>query len=85
MLDAVVPAALEDVEEADEVAVDVGVRVGQRVAHAGLRGQVDHALGALARETARAIAVAVGQVDPHEAEAGWAASCASRASFRRTS
>ena len=43
MLDAVVAAALEDVHEADEVAVDVGVRVLERVAHAGLRGEVDDA------------------------------------------
>mgnify|MGYP006137498085 CR=1 FL=1 len=33
---------LEDVDEAHQVAVDVGVRVRQRVAHSGLRGEVDH-------------------------------------------
>ena len=44
MLDAAMPAGLEDVGEADDVAVDVGVRIFQRVAHPGLGGQVDHAL-----------------------------------------
>src|SRR5690606_19988654 len=42
MFDVVVTAALEHVDEADDVAVDVGVRVGDRVAHAGLGGQVDN-------------------------------------------
>jgi hypothetical protein len=42
------PAALQHVHEADEVAVDVGMRVLQRIAHAGLRRQVDHAVEALA-------------------------------------
>jgi hypothetical protein len=36
-----VPAAFQDVHEADEVAVDIGMRVLQRVAHAGLGRQVD--------------------------------------------
>src|SRR3546814_4819012 len=44
MLDAVVAAGLEDVHEADDVGVDVGVRVLERVAHAGLGGEVDHPL-----------------------------------------
>ncbi|KMR35145.1 hypothetical protein EY05_14825, partial [Staphylococcus aureus] len=37
-----VAAQLEHVDEADQVAADVGVRVFQRIAHAGLRGQMDH-------------------------------------------
>jgi hypothetical protein len=41
-----VAAAFEDVHEADQVAVDVGMRVLQRIAHAGLGGQVDHAVEA---------------------------------------
>ena len=41
MLDAVVAAAFEQVGEADDVGLHVGVRILQRVAHAGLRGEVD--------------------------------------------
>src|SRR3546814_7843456 len=44
VLDAVVAAGLEDVHEADDVGVDVGVRVLERVAYAGLGGEVDHPL-----------------------------------------
>jgi hypothetical protein len=44
VLDAVVAAGLQDVHEADDVALDVGVWILQRVAHAGLRGEVDHPL-----------------------------------------
>jgi hypothetical protein len=40
--DAVVPAALEDVEEALDVALGVGAGIHQRIAHAGLRRQVHH-------------------------------------------
>jgi hypothetical protein len=50
VLHAVVAAAFEDVGEADQVAVDVGVRVLQRVAHAGLGGEVDHAVELLGGE-----------------------------------
>ena len=38
----VVAAGLEDVVETDEVALDVGVGIGDAVAHACLGGQVDH-------------------------------------------
>jgi len=44
MLHAMVAAAFQDVAEADQVGVDIGGRVLQRVAHPGLGGQVDHAL-----------------------------------------
>ena len=37
---AVVPAAFEHVEEAGQVGVDIGVRIDQRMAHAGLRGEM---------------------------------------------
>src|SRR5258708_210999 len=47
MFDSVVPAALEDVEKADDVAVGVSARVGQRVPHARLGGKVHHALEVL--------------------------------------
>ena len=41
MLDVVAPARLEDVEKPGPVAVQVGVGVLQRIAHAGLCGQMD--------------------------------------------
>jgi hypothetical protein len=44
MLNRVLAAAFEDVHEADQIAIDVGVGVEQRVAHAGLGSQVNHAL-----------------------------------------
>ena len=50
MLGAVVPAAFEDVGEADDVAVDVRERILQRVAHARLRCEVNHASELLPRE-----------------------------------
>src|SRR5690348_2219330 len=43
MLDAIVAAGFEDVDEADQVGFHVGVRVLDRIAHAGLRGEVHHA------------------------------------------
>ena len=36
------PAALQQVDETDQVGIDVGVRVLKRVPHAGLSRQVDH-------------------------------------------
>lgn len=42
MLHFVVAAGLKDVVEPDEVALDVGVGVGDAVAHACLGGEVDH-------------------------------------------
>ena len=35
-------ASLQDVDEAGKIALDVGVRIGERVADAGLRREVDH-------------------------------------------
>ena len=42
-----VPAALQHVQEADEVGIAIGVRVVDRVAHAGLGGQVRHGVEAM--------------------------------------
>ncbi|MNR42031.1 hypothetical protein D3C85_1605020 [compost metagenome] len=41
-------AAFENVEKATQVAVDIGARVFQRVAHPGLGSQVDHHFGLFA-------------------------------------
>ena len=67
VLDAVVPAALEHVERAGDVAVDVRLRVLERITHAGLRGQVDDARKFLAREQ-RLHAALVGEIHLHETE-----------------
>ena len=55
-------AQLQHVDEAGQVAVHVGMRVLQRVTHAGLRGQVDHP-GRLELIEQRGQALAVGQVE----------------------
>jgi hypothetical protein len=68
VLHAAVPATLEDVHEAHEVRVHVGVRVRQRVANTRLRREVDHAIEAVLLEEALH-AVAVGHVELHEREA----------------
>ena len=50
VLDAVLTATFEHMQEAGDVAADVDVRVLRGVAHAGLRGEVDHALRLVGRE-----------------------------------
>jgi len=59
---AAMAAQLQHVDEAGQVAVDVGMRVFQRVTHAGLGGQVDDP-GRLDLVEQRGQAVAVGQVE----------------------
>ena len=44
MLHRIMATGFEDVVEADEVRFDIGVRVGDGVAHAGLCGEIDHDL-----------------------------------------
>jgi len=63
-----VPAAFEDVQRADHVAVHVDVRVLDRVAHAGLGAEVNHPVEALRPEQGLHT-LAIGQVEEHEAEA----------------
>jgi hypothetical protein len=67
MLHTVVPATLEHRHRALQVAVDVGERRFDAVAHAGLRAEMDHALGLLVREHL-GDAVAIGEVELHELE-----------------
>ena len=65
----VVAAAFQDVHEADDVAVDIGMRVFDRVAHAGLGGEVDDAVEFFFGEELFD-ALAIGDIHLHEAEAG---------------
>ena len=67
MLNRVLAAAFEDVHEADQIAVDVGVGVQQRVAHTGVGGQVDHPLETFAGKQ-RSHRRPVGDVPLDEAE-----------------
>ncbi len=40
MLDLIVPATFEDMQRADDIAVDVSMRILERVAHARLRREM---------------------------------------------
>src|SRR5258707_9356504 len=64
---AAVTAAFEDVTEADEVRIDVGLGILERVAHARLRREMDHRIELLAREE-RAHRRAIGDVAAYELE-----------------
>ena len=50
MLDAVVTAALEHMQGSGDIGVDISVRVIERIADAGLRGEMNDALGPLLGE-----------------------------------
>ena len=50
VLDARLPRTFEDVEEADEIAARIGVRIGDRIAHARLGSKVDDAARPVAGE-----------------------------------
>ena len=62
MLDAVVAATLDDVQEAGDVGRHVDVRILRGVTHAGLGGQVDHPLRLVPRKH-RLDGRAIGEVD----------------------
>src|SRR5712671_5039290 len=64
---ATMATALEDVTEADEVRVDVGLGILERVAHACLCREMDYRVELLPREE-RAHRRAVGDVAAHEVE-----------------
>ena len=68
VLDRVVAACLKDVEEADEVALEVGTRVFDGVAHARLGGEVHHDVEAVLHEQALDEG-GIAQVAAHEGEA----------------
>ena len=67
MLDCVVAAPFQDIERAGDVAPDVGVRRFQRIAHAGLRGQVHYTRELLLCEQL-AHRLIVGEIELDEAE-----------------
>ena len=68
VLDAVVATAFENIDEADHVAIDIGMGILQRIAHTGLRREVDHALRAFRREQG-GNALAIGDIQPRQLEA----------------
>lgn len=68
MLHRVVAASLEHVEEADEVALQVGARVLDRVTHARLGGEVHHDVEAVLSEQALDEG-GIAQVATHESKA----------------
>ena len=70
MLNAIVPASFQDVYEPDEIAVDLSVRVLERVADPSLGGKIDNPLGSLGLEEA-GDGRAVRQVHPHKTEPGF--------------
>jgi len=69
VLHAVVSAALQNVHEADEVGVDVGVRILEGIADTGLGGEMDDALGFLGGEEVFDRG-SIGEVEAVEAEVG---------------
>jgi hypothetical protein len=50
MFDAVMTAGFENIDEADQVGIDVGVGILQRIAHTRLGSQIDHPLRAIPHE-----------------------------------
>ena len=71
MLAIVVTAAFQDVDEALEIGIDIGMGMLQRVAHAGLRREMDHHGEATLSEQ-RLCRRTVGEVELHKAEVGLA-------------
>ena len=61
MLDGVIPAGFEDIIESDEVALDIGIGVGDAIAYACLSCEVDDDLGLVLLEDL-VDSVAVGDV-----------------------
>ena len=76
---AVVAAAFQHVDEALDVGIDIGVRIFKRIAHAGLRREMDDMRETVLAANSAATAGAVGEIELDETEAGMASSCFSRA------
>jgi hypothetical protein len=53
MLATIVPAAFQNIGEADQVGVDIGVRISERVSHARLRRQMNDDGKAMPRKQCR--------------------------------
>ena len=64
MLHLVVAAGLEDVQEAHKVTLQIGIRVGDAIAHTSLSGQVDHFVELLfGKQPVNALLVVDGHAD----------------------
>src|SRR5690242_16525788 len=74
MLASVMPAAFEDVGEALQIGIDVGVRLLERVTHPGLRREM-HNLRKSIRLEECSRSGAVGDIDPLEAESLFILEC----------
>ena len=59
------PTAFEEMQEAHEITLDIGMRVGEGVAHPGLGREMDHPLRRMTDEHVFH-ALSVRQVEPHE-------------------
>ena len=70
MLNAIVPASLKDVYESNEVAVDVGVRVLERISDPSLGSKINDPLGSFGLEEA-VDSWAVGKVHSNKTEPGF--------------
>ena len=64
----IVPASLQNIGEADQIGVDIGVRISERVSHARLRGQMDDHGKPIPREQRR-YRHAIRHIKPFELEA----------------
>ena len=63
-------AGLEDVEVADQVGLDVGLGMGQRITHPGLRREMDDAVEIRVRPENLGQRFGRGDIGAHETEAG---------------
>ena len=68
MTAAIVPASLQNIGEADQIGVDIGVRISERVSHARLRGQMDDHGKPIPREQRR-YRHAIRHIEPFELKA----------------